>query len=68
MSSPLHPVLAKGFIDERQAEVRRQLGRRRDAPPRDHRYRQKLGWLLVEAGLRLAVDAGPGKWLDCPRV
>jgi hypothetical protein len=57
-----HPVLVEALADDRIAELRRnatagarvQRGRRRSAAL--NAARQSAGWLLVEAGLRLAVS------------
>jgi hypothetical protein len=46
---------------QRQEELRRESARCRRRAPRDARsWRRRLGWALVELGLRLAVDrSGP---------
>ena len=54
-------------IERRQEEIRRQVAmcrrRRRGPPPRPAppgSFRVRLGWRLVEVGLRLALPAGTG--------
>jgi hypothetical protein len=53
----------ESVVEARQAEIRRQVAlcraraSREPAPPRLPR-RERLGWWLVERGLRLAVPAG----------
>lgn len=57
-----HPILVEALADDRIAKLRRnqrsgarvQRGRRR--LPGLNAARQGAGWLLVEAGLRLAVS------------
>jgi hypothetical protein len=42
---------------QRQEKIRQEAARcRRHAPRRPGRWRERLGWALVEVGLRLAVD------------
>jgi hypothetical protein len=55
--------LLECVVEARQAEIRRQVALcrtprlRRPASPRLP-WRERLGWWLVECGLRLAVPAG----------
>jgi hypothetical protein len=47
-------LMMKALVAEREADQRRSL---RPVPPKgsnEHTQRQRLGWLLVELGLRLA--------------
>lgn len=54
----MHPVQLDGLVQERQAEVLRQFGRTRSHRPRRNGvFRRRLGWLLVECGLRLVAGA-----------
>ncbi|MFC5946740.1 hypothetical protein ACFQH9_00430 [Pseudonocardia lutea] len=66
MTGPLlHPIVAEGLVRERQADLRRaaevarlrRLARRVPArvPAGPSALRRRVGWALVEAGLRLAV-------------
>jgi hypothetical protein len=62
MTGPLlHPTVAEGLVRERQAELLRaaEVARlRRSArrlPPGPSPLRRRVGWALVEIGLRLAV-------------
>lgn len=54
--------LIESLVEERQAEIRREVAacRRRRPPRAEPRppWRVRLGWRLVEAGLRLAVSDG----------
>ncbi|MEV0072489.1 MULTISPECIES: hypothetical protein [unclassified Amycolatopsis] len=43
------------FVHARQAELRAAAARHH-ARPRSHTPRQRLGWLLVHAGLRLVTE------------
>lgn len=46
---------------QRQEQVRQEADRCRRRAPRDpRRWRERLGWALVELGLRLAVDRPRG--------
>lgn len=57
----MNPLLCADLIDERHARIKRDF----HPPPRPVRYRerrkrrdklrQRLGWVLVEIGLRLTV-------------
>ncbi|GAA4538327.1 hypothetical protein [Pseudonocardia xishanensis] len=60
----LHPLVVDGLVRDRHAELRRDIegarlrrvaraARRRPGPAR-----RRVGWLLVEVGLRLAVPRG----------
>ena len=53
--------LFESLVEERQAEIRREVAacRRRRPQPTAPRppWRVRLGWRLVEVGLRLAVRA-----------
>ena len=57
----MHPIIVQELINERHASLRRDL----HPPPIPHSYRgrrsragtarQRLGWTLVEVGLRLTT-------------
>jgi hypothetical protein len=54
--------LIESVVEARQAEIRRQVAGCRLRPPRKPArrplpWRERLGWWLVERGLRLAVPA-----------
>ncbi|MCE0762248.1 hypothetical protein LWC35_04880 [Pseudonocardia kujensis] len=62
MTGPvLHPIVAEGLVRERQAELLRaaEVARlRRSArrlPAGPSPLRRRVGWALVEIGLRLAI-------------
>jgi hypothetical protein len=50
----LHHVFTEQFVHDRQAELRAAAGRRH----RPHRRtpKERLGWFLVETGLRLTAS------------
>ena len=50
----VHFLLAEDVVRERETELR-QAAARVSRPRREGTRRQRLGWLLVEAGLRLAA-------------
>ncbi|MEV7096586.1 hypothetical protein AB0M80_27410 [Amycolatopsis sp. NPDC051045] len=57
---PVHFLMAEDLVHERENELRHGV---RDRPPgratprsRTGTRRQRLGWTLVEVGLRLAVE------------
>lgn len=61
LSGPLHPIFAEGVVAMRRADLIRYRSDRRirqSLPRPPNRSRERLGWLLVETGLRLAVP-GP---------
>lgn len=61
MPGPLHPILAEGIVAMRRADLvryRSELRMCRNVPHHPSPGRERLGWLLVETGLRLAVP-GP---------
>jgi hypothetical protein len=51
--------LMESLVEERQAAIRREVAacRRRRSAPRAP-WKVRLGWRLVEVGLRLAVPSG----------
>ncbi|GAA1832308.1 hypothetical protein GCM10009836_07980 [Pseudonocardia ailaonensis] len=62
MTGPLlHPVLAQELVRERHAEIAREVEARRlrrlarEVPRAPSPLRTRIGWGLVEVGLRLAV-------------
>ncbi|WP_433508237.1 hypothetical protein ACQP04_18310 [Pseudonocardia halophobica] len=74
MTGPvLHPIVADGLVRERHADLlraaevarlRRLARRRRLAqrlPVSPSPLRRRVGWALVEVGLRLAVGRAPSR-------
>jgi hypothetical protein len=58
MHGAMHPLIGKDLIAARHADLlryRRDWRVARDLPRTPSHTRERLGWLLVEAGLRLAV-------------
>ena len=54
---PVHFLMAEDLVHEREAELRRVVRRRPPGRGQTRRTRrQRLGWTLVEMGLRLAVE------------
>ncbi|HEY3709872.1 MAG TPA: hypothetical protein VGL64_10880 [Amycolatopsis sp.] len=50
----LHHVFTEQFVHDRQAELRAAAGRRHR--PRRRTPKERLGWFLVETGLRLTAS------------
>lgn len=59
----LHPALVEALVRERQADLLRAAERRRlghlAAHRRSRSARQRVGWFLMELGLRVAVVSEP---------
>lgn len=56
----MHPTIAEALLRERHAELRRALQPAAARPPRARARvtpRRRIGWLLVELGLRLTLDS-----------
>jgi hypothetical protein len=51
----VHFLMAEDLVRERETELRRVAARPRRARRKGTR-RQRLGWMLVEAGLRLTAE------------
>ncbi len=51
----VHFLMAEDLVRERQAELRRVAGQVKHRRRKGTR-RQRLGWILVETGLRLAAQ------------
>ena len=51
----VHFLMAEDVVRERETELRR-VAARVSRPRREGTRRQRLGWLLVETGLRLAAN------------
>lgn len=63
----VHFLMAEDLVRERETELRRFAARAKRVQ-REGTRRQRLGWLLVEAGLRLTAEnpVAPARRLNLP--